>query len=213
MYHYAGNNPVRYIDPDGRIAFFAFTGIIGGGVGVLYGGYKVYKEYKKTGKFNWKEAVLEVGKDALIGTTIGLGLGLVGGQMATSTALQAGNCLATFGEVTGFTIATATTAASASTTTAVATNTTAKNIEEYLSEFSQDAKDLLSCTLQIFVEQPQDKNFVINIFEEMTNIPQNKKLFAEMNSLVSKLIPVAKDLETVNILKDIQDLTLKFGGQ
>lgn len=53
------------------------------------------------------------------------------------------------------------------------------------------------------------------IFHSQTNanIPQNKKLFAEMNSLVSKLIPVAKDLETVNILKDIQDLTLKFGGQ
>ena len=49
--------------------------------------------------------------------------------------------------------------------------------------------------------------------EEMTKIPQNRKLLAEVDSLVSKLIPVAKDVETVNILKDIQDLTLKFGGQ
>ncbi len=59
----------------------------------------------------------------------------------------------------------------------------------------------------------KDSLFTDLFGEEMTKIPQNRKLLAEVNSLVSKLIPVAKDVETVNILKDIQDLTLKFGGQ
>ena len=37
MYHYAGNNPVKYTDPDGRIAFCAATALIGAGLGAAYG--------------------------------------------------------------------------------------------------------------------------------------------------------------------------------
>ena len=101
LYHYAGNNPVKYTDPDGKIAFCAVTALIGAGIGVVYG---VCKSYSETKTVNWRE----VGKDALIGAAIGMGAGLIGAQVATSTALQAGNCLAGFGEVTGIGTASAT---------------------------------------------------------------------------------------------------------
>ena len=114
LYHYAGNNPVCYSDPDGKIAFCAVTALIGAGIGA---GLAAYKSYKKTGKIDgWQ--VLE---GAVAGGTIGLGFGLVGAELATSTALQAGNCLASFSEVTGIGAATAT----ATTATAAGAGTVA----------------------------------------------------------------------------------------
>lgn len=66
---------------------------------------------KKTGKVDgWK--VLE---GAVIGGTAGLVFGALGAQAATSTAVQAGNCLASFAEVTGFGAASATATAATAT--------------------------------------------------------------------------------------------------
>ncbi len=103
LYHYAGNNPVKYVDPDGRIAFCAVTALIGVGIGA---GVAAYKSYSETGKIDgWK--VLE---SAVIYGTIGLGLGLVGAELATSTALSSGNALASFSTVTGYGASTTVTA-------------------------------------------------------------------------------------------------------
>ncbi|MBR4791069.1 MAG: hypothetical protein IK024_09290, partial [Treponema sp.] len=65
LYHYAGNNPVKYSDPDGRCPFLVVTAFAGAAIGAIYGACKSYQE---TGSVDWKE----VGKDALIGGAIGL---------------------------------------------------------------------------------------------------------------------------------------------
>ena len=108
LYHYAANNPVKYTDPDGEVAFCVVTAAIGAVVGA---GVAAYSSYKKTGKVDgWN--VLE---GAVIGGTAGFVFGALGAQAATSTAVQAGNCLASFAEVTGFGAASATATAATAT--------------------------------------------------------------------------------------------------
>lgn len=104
MYHYAGNNPVCYTDPDGRCPFFVVTGIIGAAAGAAYGAIKSYNE---TGSVDWGT----VGRDAVIGACIGLVGGAAAAQVATSTALTAGSTTASFSAVTGYGAATTGTAA------------------------------------------------------------------------------------------------------
>ena len=78
LYHYAGNNPVKYTDPDGKV-FCLVTAGIGAGIGFAYGAYKSYTE---TGAVDLREA----GKDALIGGIIGLGLGATAAVALTGSA-------------------------------------------------------------------------------------------------------------------------------
>ena len=79
VFNYGNNNPVKYNDPTGEIPFMAVTGIIGAGIGALYGAYKSYTE---TGSVDWNE----VGKGALIGGAIGLGAGAAGAAYVTGSA-------------------------------------------------------------------------------------------------------------------------------
>ncbi len=79
VFNYGNNNPIKYNDPTGEIPFMAVTGIIGAGIGALYGAYKSYTE---TGSVDWNE----VGKGALIGGAIGLGAGAAGAAYVTGSA-------------------------------------------------------------------------------------------------------------------------------
>ena len=78
LYHYAGNNPVKYTDPDGNV-FCLVTAGIGAGIGFAYGAYNSYTE---TGAVDLREA----SKDALIGGIIGLGLGATAAVALTGSA-------------------------------------------------------------------------------------------------------------------------------
>ena len=106
MYHYAGNNPVKYTDPDGN-AFFLVTGGIGAGIGAIYGAVKSYRD---TGSVDWKE----VAKDAAIGGAIGMGAG------AAASLVLAGSATATTGTVIAGAKAAATATFGAGGTVAVA---------------------------------------------------------------------------------------------
>ena len=85
LYAYAGNNPVKYTDPDGKL-FCLVTAGVGAGIGLIYGAYKVYKEYDETHTVDWKKAALEIGKDALIGGAIGLCGGAIVSYAFTGSA-------------------------------------------------------------------------------------------------------------------------------
>ena len=111
LYHYANNNPVKYTDPDGKIAFCVVTAGIGALVGAAYG---AYKSYSQNGEINWGE----VGRDAAIGACIGLTGGAIAAQAATATALTAGSATASFSAVTGYG-ATSTVVATTASSTAV----------------------------------------------------------------------------------------------
>ena len=88
LYHYAGNNPVKYTDPDGKIAFCVVTALIGAGIGAAYGAYKSYSETDSVD-------LREVSKDALIGGAIGLGLGVTAAVALTGSATASVSTVAT----------------------------------------------------------------------------------------------------------------------
>ena len=97
MYHYAGNNPVKYTDPDGECPFLVVTGIAGAVIGAAIGAYQVYKDYDSV---DWKKAALEIGKDALIGGAIGLGLGATAAVALTGSATASVSVVATSAKAT-----------------------------------------------------------------------------------------------------------------
>ena len=215
MYHYGGNNPVKYTDPDGRIAFCAVTALIGAGVGAAYGAYKSYSE---TGSVDWKE----VGKDALIGGAIGLGAGLIGAQAATSTALQTGNCLAGFGEVTGIGAATATTGTAAVVESAssakLAQNlissgdsrpvqTAAHHIVAGAAKLAQPARDILA-KFNISINDaangvflPANSNSVNTLGANVHSTLHTTNYYETVNSMLSACVTKQEVLETLSTIK------------
>jgi hypothetical protein len=94
LYHYAGNNPVKYTDPDGRIPFMVVTGIIGAVAGA---GISIGSDVIAGRDINWGRA----GGAAAVGALAGLTLGASAAVAATATPLVVGNAAASFGTVAG----------------------------------------------------------------------------------------------------------------
>ena len=83
MYHYAGNNPVKYTDPDGRILANIVAATVGAAVGAAVGAYTTYKA---GGDSNAIKAAAIGG--AIGGATAGLTLGasvIAGAAIAAGT--------------------------------------------------------------------------------------------------------------------------------
>ena len=97
LFAYCGNNPVNYIDDDGKL-FISITTIIAiasvvAGIGA--GAYVAYKSYKLSGKIDWVNAI-----------TSGLGVGLTVYSLGM-TAYQAYQCVSMYygrTPVTGFNV-------------------------------------------------------------------------------------------------------------
>ncbi|MCR5386074.1 MAG: hypothetical protein K6E69_03040 [Treponema sp.] len=180
MYHYAGNNPVCYTDPNGEVAFCVVTAAIGAVVGA---GVAAYSSYKKTGKVD----ALSVVQGALIGGVTGLVFGALGAQAATSTAVQAGNCLASFAEVTGFGAASATaTAATATAAGAGSAATTAGNTFGNLSKAAEYGINTYSQLRNAVVGKGLQVHHIIE--QRFLNCPALQKLGLTANKMLSVVL-------------------------
>ncbi len=86
-YAYVLNNPYKYADPNGRVAFLAVTGLIGAAAGAIYGA--ISSANSEEG-FNWGA----VGKWGTIGAVAGLTLGagtsllVTGGATVTASVAE-----------------------------------------------------------------------------------------------------------------------------
>ena len=89
LYAYCGNNPVMYTDPNGHIAFFVVTAIIGTVVGF---GLAAYNDYKEDGVW-FNSSIESYIKYMLSCATIGALTGLV------ASSLLVGNFLASCSQV------------------------------------------------------------------------------------------------------------------
>lgn len=203
MYHYAGNNPIKYTDPDGN-AFCVVTAIIGAAVG---GGLAAYDSYKRN---NGKIKLGDVALGAAFGGAIGLGIGLIGAQVATSTALQAGNCLAGFSEVTGWGMAATGGAAAAGGVVAAGT------MENFFSivgdGISTDAQNFTLSIVDTIIKDPKMLSKICMGLVETAKTQTGRHLLSEVHIFSSRLINCVNNPEAFNALKIIQDYSGSLSG-
>ncbi|WP_029215379.1 RHS repeat-associated core domain-containing protein [Kallotenue papyrolyticum] len=88
-YAYVQNNPLRYTDPTGHVAWWVIGGIGGAAVG--------FATYALThrGDFNWKHAALYAAGGAVVGATLGAGAHAAAGFIARAGAVGAAGATAT----------------------------------------------------------------------------------------------------------------------
>jgi hypothetical protein len=86
LYHYAGNNPVRYTDPDGRILANIVAGAVGAAVGAIVGATTTYmaggdanaiKAATIGGAVGGATAGFTLGASLIVGATVAVGTGAV----------------------------------------------------------------------------------------------------------------------------------------
>ena len=75
LYHYAGNNPVKYTDPDGRFLHIVIGAAIGGTVAAAV---SAATQYAKDGKIDRNKVLLAAAGGAISGGLAASGVGLVG---------------------------------------------------------------------------------------------------------------------------------------
>ena len=74
LYHYAGNNSVKYTDPDGRWVQFVIGAVAGGILGCVAAAIDSYHE---DGSITWKRVAVGTGGGAVSGLVAATGIGLV----------------------------------------------------------------------------------------------------------------------------------------
>jgi len=87
LYLYAANNPVRFVDPTGLIAFLAIAAIAVGVGALLAGAHKIASDLSQGRSVDWKGAAVAAGKGAL---AVAGGIAAVAALPATASALAVG---------------------------------------------------------------------------------------------------------------------------
>ena len=88
LYVYGMNDPVKYADYNGEIAFLVVTGLIGAVVGGIIGAVRSYSKY---GEVHWQDVALGVGLGAAAGLVGGAGASLFfTGTATASVSMVAG---------------------------------------------------------------------------------------------------------------------------
>ena len=82
LYVYGMNDPVKYADYNGEIAFLVVTGLIGAVVGGIIGAVRSYSKY---GEVHWQDVVLGVGLGAAAGLVGGAGIAYLTTGTATAS--------------------------------------------------------------------------------------------------------------------------------
>ena len=96
LYIYCLNNPVKYVDPTGHIAFFLVCGLVIGAIGLIAGGTYVGVTSYNAGNRGWN-LVGDIVTGAVVGGIIGFAIGAVFGLAVSS--LLAGSFFASCGQV------------------------------------------------------------------------------------------------------------------
>ena len=94
LYHYAGNNPVKYTDPDGKFINIIIGAVVGGS---LAGGVSVATQFVKGEGIDLKKVLLAAAGGALSGGLAATGVGLVGQVLANGAISATQDIVTQFG--------------------------------------------------------------------------------------------------------------------
>ncbi|MBO5628813.1 MAG: RHS repeat-associated core domain-containing protein [Aeriscardovia sp.] len=223
LYHYAGNSPVKYTDPDGKFAETAWD------IFSLATGVASLVADVKAG--NVKGAVIDslgivadaaavalpcipggAGAAIKAARVTGAVANIAGGALSVQDGLENGDYVEAGLGALQFIVGGCGAGKKLSNITNIKVDKAGAELEKLSKSFSMDAQKLLGNSFSEIMENPTSRPIVSKLFEEMAKDPKNRSLLTEVNQLASKIIPMSNNTEATTVLKDIQDLTLKFGG-